>query len=57
VDEILFYLAQTEESLGEYNRALDLYTEIITKYSTSLYLSEAREQARRMTEQLNKAEI
>ena len=57
VDEILFYLARTEEYLGEYNRALDLYTKIITQYSTSLYLSEARDQARRMTEQLNKAEI
>jgi len=57
MDEILFYLAQTEEYLGEYNRALDLYTKIIAKHSTSLYLSEAREHARRMTEQLNKEEI
>ena len=57
MDEILYYLAQTEEYLGEYNRALDLYTKIIAKHSTSLYLSEAREHARRMTEQLNKEEI
>ncbi len=56
-DEILFYLARTEEYLGEHNRALDLYTEILTKYSTSLYLSAAREQARRITKQLNKEEI
>ena len=57
MDEILFYLARSEENLGEYRRALDLYTQIITDHSTSLYLSDARRQARAMQEQLSKDDI
>jgi tetratricopeptide (TPR) repeat protein len=56
-DEILFYLAQSREFLGEYKQALDLYSEIITKHRTSLYLSEARQKARLIKEQLKKDEI
>jgi TolA-binding protein len=56
-DEILFYLAQSREYLGEYKQALDLYSEIITDHGTSLYLSEARQQARLIKEQLKKDEI
>jgi len=56
-DEILFYLAQSREYLGEYKQALNLYSEIITDHGTSLYLSEARQQARLIKEQLKKDEI
>ena len=55
-DEILFYLARSREYLGENKQALDLYSEIITDHGTSLYLSEARQQARFLKKQLKKDE-
>ncbi len=57
LDEILFYLARSEEYLGEYSRALEVYTVLIIEHSTSLYISEARQQARLMKEQIDKEEI
>ena len=56
-DEVLYYLARTREYRGEYQEALDLYTEIITDHGTSLYLSNARQKARIINEQLQKDEI
>lgn len=54
LDEIIFLQAQIEEVTGNYQSAFDLYSEIIASHQTSLHMSEARRQARLMTDLLNK---
>jgi tetratricopeptide (TPR) repeat protein len=56
-DQVLYYLARTREYRGESQQALELYTEIITDHGTSLYLSDARQKARLLKEQMKKDEI
>ena len=53
IDELIYQQARIEEAAANHRAALDFYTEILTGHQTSLHLSEARKQARVMTELLN----
>ena len=46
IDEIIFYLAETKHKLGKQRAALNLYMEILANYPNSLYIQDARQQAR-----------
>jgi len=56
-DEVIYFLARIQESNGNYTSALNLYTELLTKFNTSLYISEAREQARVMNKKIEEEQI
>jgi tetratricopeptide (TPR) repeat protein len=46
IDEVIFYLADTKQKLGKQRNALDLYKELLANYPNSLYIQDARQQAR-----------
>ena len=56
-DEVIYYLARVQEFSGNYTYALNLYTELLTNFNTSLYVSEAREQARMMSKKIEEEQI
>jgi tetratricopeptide (TPR) repeat protein len=53
-DETMFLLAQTEEKLHNYQQAISWYQQILTGYPTSLFAQRARDNARRIQNQLKK---
>jgi len=56
-DEILFYLAKSEEMLGNINAAISRYKELLVKFPNSLYSFDARENARKLTEKVTAEHI
>jgi tetratricopeptide (TPR) repeat protein len=53
-DETILLLAQTEEKLHNYQQAILLYQQLLTRFPNSLYTQQARENARRIQGQLKK---
>jgi tetratricopeptide (TPR) repeat protein len=51
-DEILFLLAESEEGLGNYRKAIEAYHELMLSYPNSLYIQSTREKARALNEKL-----
>jgi len=53
-DETILLLAQAEEKLHHYQQALVTYQQLLITFPNSLYAQQARENARRIQEQLKK---
>ena len=49
-DEILYLQAETQEKLNDRESALQIYHELMLKYPSSLFLQEARERARKLSQ-------
>lgn len=57
IDEIIYLLAISEEKLNNLKTSLSLYHELLTDYPNSLYIQEAREQARIINLKINEDQI
>jgi predicted Zn-dependent protease len=56
-DEILFLLAESENGLGEFKTAIDIYHEIMFSYPNSLFIQSAREKARTLNTKIAQEQI
>ena len=53
IDEVIYFLAKSEENLNNLESALELYHQLMTRYPNSLLIHKARERARHLNIELS----